>query len=296
MEGRFPDFIIAGVPKAGTTSLYYYLRQHPQIFLPAHPYKEPQFFIYAERPETISEREKDKRIWRLKDYLELFKDARPGQAAGEVSAAYTTFYKNSVENIKKYVPHYRDIKIIIILRNPAERVYSHYHMNIIAGYETEDFTKFVMDKSEPQENKRYIKGTFYYPQVKLFLDNFDRVKIYLFDDLKKDPAGLVKDMFRFLGVEDSFVPDMAMKYNIGMIPKSKAFQHFLMQPNTFKKFLKLVLPKKVTEWVWYRAYGLNRGKAKPRMDEETKNALKEVFREDIIKLQGLIGRDLSAWL
>src|SRR6188508_1581564 len=128
MEQKLPNFFIVGAPKAGTTSLYYYLKRHPEVFM--SPIKEPNFFAYE---ETIKQNlyHKEKGVGTLEEYKDLFAEANGRhKAIGEASVSYL-FYPPVPERIKQMVP---DAKIIISLRNPVDRALSHYYMEYKLGY------------------------------------------------------------------------------------------------------------------------------------------------------------------
>lgn len=117
-ESRKPDFFIVGAPKAGTTSIYSYLVQHPEIFMPAR--KEPYFFGQWRRNS-----EED-----LRDYLRLFRGVPESKVAGEASTTYL-YLQSAAEEIKAFRP---DAKIIIMLRNPVDRAYSQYWHHVRLGW------------------------------------------------------------------------------------------------------------------------------------------------------------------
>ena len=171
------------------------------------------------------------------------------------------------------------------------------------GREKLSFEKAIKE----EENRRnhnwawgwcYIDVGFYYNQVKAYLDNFDPLKIYLFDDFKKDTLGLVKDIYGFLEVDTSFVPDVNIKYNVSGIPKNKFIHKFLKEPNILKSIVKPIIKtlipqeerRKVIEKI--KMKNLQKSQMKP----ETREYLKNLYRDDILKLQDLIKRDLSSWL
>ena len=122
----------------------------------------------------------------------------------------------------------KEPKIIIILRIPIDKAFSAYNHRRIAGIESQSFEKVIKDEGK---NRVYITIGFYYKQVKAYLNNFSQVKVYLFDDLKKDTLGLVQDIYHFLSVDSSFVPkSIERRYNPSGIPKNKLLYDFLIKP------------------------------------------------------------------
>ncbi|GAB4389145.1 MAG: sulfotransferase [Thermodesulfovibrionales bacterium] len=305
IDGRtanLPDFLVVGANKGGTTSLYYYLKQHPGIFMPV---KEPNFFAFGgERPpEGTHPKAKDQAaiVWRFEDYVRLFDKAAEGQVLGEVSTPYLTGHHQVIPNIKRFVPGWEELKIIMVLREPAARAFSQYSMYRLWGVERLEFEEAVMEHTDftgkTSEVSRYVGPGYYYEQVKAYMDNFTHVKVCLFDDLEADCPGLVRDIFRFLGVDDSFVPQMGTRYNPSGAPWSRLFHRFLSTPSVLSSrvpFLKLV-PLEKRAAMTDKLIMLNIRK-RVEMKEETRRRLRDLYREDVLRLQDLIGRDLSAWL
>ncbi len=111
-----PNFLIVGAMKCGTTALYYYLEQHPQIFM--SPVKEPNFFCFEGREGLDS----GNSITDIAAYRGLFRGVSSERAIGEASHCYL-YEPRAVERIKHYTP---DARLIAILRSPIERAYSHF--------------------------------------------------------------------------------------------------------------------------------------------------------------------------
>lgn len=299
---NLPDFLIVGGARSGSTSLFEYLRQHPRIFMP--DFKEPCFFIFANEPPNYSHPKNLRAfsVWQIEEYVKLFDNAAEGQMLGEASANYLLFFDKVIENIKKYVPRSRELRIIIILRDPVERAYSQYLRSILVGNESSKVSfEDALDKIQERLSHNwflsydYIGYGFYYEKVKAYLDNFQNVMVCLYDDLKRDTEGLVKDIFRFLGVDDSFKPDIRRKHNPSGIIRSELLGRMLESAMNSKNLLVKMVPSSIREAIAGRLRMLNIG-VKPEMKEETRRYLRELYREDILKLQHLIKRDLSAWL
>ncbi|MBX6422897.1 sulfotransferase [Thermosulfurimonas sp. F29] len=298
---KLPNFLIVGAAKSGTTSLYYYLKEHPEIFLPDK--KELRFFSQMRGDFRGPGDENLNRtiVKDINDYMKFFETVKMEKAVGDISPDYLYYFRNSIKNIKKFLG---DPKIIIILRNPIERAYSHYLYFLRDGREYLSF-----EEALSQEERRnllnwewawfYKDVGFYYNQVKAYLENFSEVKIYLYDDLKKDPLKLVQDIYKFLEVNDSFVPkSINEKFNISGVPKNKFLHKLLVQPNPIifpiKFVLKSMLPRDTRQRL--RNKFLQKILKKPQMKPETREYLKQLYKEDILKLQELIKRDLSHWL
>lgn len=318
---RLPDFLIAGAGKSGTTSLYHYLNQHPQVFMPV--IKEPHFFAYSGSPPRLAPAARvlhREIIWRFADYVRLFAPARAGQVLGEASTSYLALHERSIKNMKKYVPGWRDLKIIITLRNPVERAFSEYLMRKMFGIETLAFEDAIDKTHSTSQESDFVSRGFYHAGVGAYMENFPHVRVYLFEDLKTDAVGVVKDLFGFLGVDRRKVErrkekrerrekrkemrkgerrtaeHLSLKHNPSGDPKSRFLNKLLMTPDIISSRIPLVklipLAKRAAVMERLRRSNLR----KTEMAEGTRRYLRDLYREDILKLQELIGRDLSAWL
>ncbi len=310
-----PNFLIIGAPKAGTTSVYQYLKEHPQIYLSSM--KEPAFFAfegmklnYENGPLAggLGDRPPESRDWyqervgvaisTLGEYQALFEGVTDEIAIGEASPGYM-YFSRSPERIHHYIP---EVKLIAILRQPADRAYSSMVHRAQFGLDPQaDFSK-ILEKEDYNIDDEWwgfnheIRTGFYYKQLKRYYDRFDRsqIKIYLYEDLQNRPLDLVKEAFQFLGVDETFVPDVSRKYLVSAVPKNKLWHKLLTQPNPIKELLKTALPENVRKPLGQKLIKKNMGK--PPKPPEVRQKLTEIYKEDILQLQDLIGRDLSDWL
>ncbi len=301
-EIKLPNFLIVGAAKSGTTALYYFLKAHPEIYM--SPVKEPKFITsnflkYPFNGPGDYEIEK-KIIKRFEDYCLLFKKVTLEKAIGEASADNLYYYEDSIHYIKKFL---REPKIIIILRNPVERAYSAYLHLVRDGRERLSFEE-ALEREEERMKKNwefiwfYKDVGFYYAQVKAYLNSFEKVKVCLYEDLQNAPSTLLKEIYTFLEVDPNFVQDTSAKYNISGVPLSRRFHNFLINSNPLKEKTKSLLNIFFTEEQLGRMVEFLKVKNlyKPRIKKETREYLKKLYREDILKLQELINRDLRHWL
>jgi hypothetical protein len=274
---KLPNFFIAGAPKSGTTSLYHYLDQHPGIHMSR--IKEPNYFASEIRLENFSEwlrprAEKDgptlhaylngpmreKRFGGLvtewSDYLRLFRKAEDQKAIGEASVCYL-WSESAAANIRRALPNAR---IIIILRNPVEMLFSMYLHNQRSEGSSLSFRQAIQKGLEQRGGGFDIFHPFldmglYYSQVKRVLDAFpkDQVRIYWYEEYKAKPLHMLSDIFRFLEVDPRFHPDMSKRYLEASAPR------VTLEPAD-------------------RAF------------------LSEFYREDVNKLAALLKHDLSKWV
>ena len=301
MQPVLPNFLIVGAAKSGTTSLYHYLSEHPQIFMSA--LKEPKFLSsdYLKFPlkgnnDQISERAivKD-----FDEYQKLFIEAKSYRAIGEASPDTLYFHKGTVPTIKKVLDEPR---IIIILRNPVDRAFSNYTYQVISNRENLTFEQ-ALDQEQHRiaNNWSFIWGYqdlgFYYEQVKTFLDNFSQVKVCLYENLESDPLKLVTDIYHFLGVDISYVPDLEKIHNRSGIPKSRMLHNLLTQSSPIKKWIKPMMLSLVSRETIqrFRTKVFDQNLAKLDLSSGTRKKLIQLYREDVLKLQELIKRDLSHW-
>lgn len=292
-----PNFLTIGAEKSGTTALYHYLRQHPQIYM--SPVKEPNFFsLGGEKPEDRGPGHlPTSHVTDIEAYCKLFREVSGETAIGEASPAYL-YQQKAVERIRHHIP---DAKLIAILRDPVERAYSNFLHCISLGREPlADFEQALQEEEMRVRNNwrslwHYKRKGFYYEQLKRYFDLFDenQIKVYLYEDLNEDPSGTLRDIFRFLEVDESFIPDTSARLNVSGVPRNKALHSLVTTLNrpTIKSFVPNRLLKALREPVRSRVLT-----KPPQLLPEVRGRLIEVFREDILRLQELIDRDLSGWL
>ena len=296
-----PNFLVIGAAKSGTTSLYHYLAQHPDVFM--SPVKEPNFFALEGEKPSFRAPGADERInrWSITDleaYRKLFDGAAKEKAIGEASPLYL-YSPKAPERIRHYAP---EAKLIAVLRNPAERAYSSFLHLVRNGREPlTDFVRALRAEEERIQSNwewiwHYENMGFYHTQLKRYYETFERgqIRVYLYEDLKNDPIGMLRDVYGFLGVDDSFTPNTLSRYMVSGVPRSRALYAILRKPHPIKSVLKPLLPKGLRRRVLLNLQ--NRLLVKPPFPAEVRRNLTEAYREDVVKLQELIGRDLSAWL
>lgn len=295
VEMTLPNFLIIGAQKSGTTSLYYYLKQHPQIYM--SPEKEPHFFTY-EGGEPVFDgpgRGWVTPITDLEEYQRLFRDVSNEAAVGEASPSYIYFEK-AVRRIRHHVP---GVKLIAILRDPAERAYSNFLHAVRSGREPLDDFEQALNEEEARINDNwgpvwhYRRKGFYYVQLKRYFEAFDRnqINVYLYEDLEADPVRLSQRIFDFLDVDYAFVPDFLERQNVSGVPRNRVLRSVLTKASAATPVVKDYVPRRLRRYI-----GNKMLTKPPRLSPETRQRLIEVYRDDILKLQRLIQRDLTSWL
>jgi hypothetical protein len=259
-----PNFIIAGATRSGTTSLYYYLKQHPEIGFPE--LKEPRYFssINLELPQkgpgdyTVDR----KLVLKFHDYRELYKHINGFKRVGDASSEYLYRCDVSADAIKKKLG---DIPIILILRNPIDRAFSAYSNLLRDGREEHTFEEALELEEERINNNwdmmwHYKKVGLYYEQVKRYKQVFSSVKILIFEEFVEDANSKVEETFDFLGIE-----------------------------STARILTLKCIPRKYLEWIGKRVL------VNETIMPDTRKVLYETFQDDIRKLETLINIDLSHW-
>jgi hypothetical protein len=298
-----PNFFLVGAPRAGTTSLWQYLKAHPEIYMPASlEGKEPSHFCDLPAPWARRCRDFD-------TYLTLFEKGHRALAVGDAS----TNYLIAPEAAGRIHQQYPNAKILMILRNPADRAYSVYSFLCFWGLETATTFEAALRREDARyadegfRNRHellyyaflYYRSSLYWQQIKRYLDLFPReqVHIVLNDDLKHRGLETVQSIYRFLGVNPEFEPELDL-HNKSQLPMSIRLQaqiasrwhaHPLRPRTPIRRRDKLHFPV---------ALGINRllgNYRKARMRPETRRVLLERFRPDIEATSALIGRDLGAW-
>jgi hypothetical protein len=307
-----PNFFLAGVPKAGTTSLYFYLRQHPQVYM--SPIKEPTFFAaadlladpYRQQFRRFLERDptalriflEDTQantaqhfILRRGDYLTLFHDVRHESAIGEASADYF-WLPSAAAAIRAAVPAAR---LIFILRHPAERLFSWYLLALWRDPRLTFRAWFLAAKQPGAMWWPAVDGGRYVTHLQRFFALFprDQMRIHLYDTFRADARAVLKDLFAFLGVDPGWPVDLSRRANETIVPRFRRLEWLRRRAAFSLRWL----PEAARD-VLRRAY--RRVNDRPRgdfaMDPEDRRMVIDYYRNDLVGAGDLIGRDLSDWL
>jgi uncharacterized protein YozE (UPF0346 family) len=277
-----PNFLIIGDIKAGSTSLYQYLRQHPQIFMPSS-IKELRYFSFdAQNPYHREAR--SSRVRTQEDYLSYFEDAGDAVAVGEASPNYLRSPLASGK-IKEMLPN---AKLIVSLRSPVDRLYSLYLMSQRHKSRSMTFAERAF-----AEDANWIKGNACWPELLRYFKTFsqDQLKVVLFDDLTKNANSVVADLCNYLHVDGDFRPNVKV-FNRGGVPRHRKTYSALVHTKNAMKAAGIAPAPLRRAWASIR----DRAMVKPPLDELTRSKVIEVCRDDIYRTEELIGRDLSHWL
>ena len=270
----WPNFFIVGAPRSGTTSLYEYLSRVPGIYM--SPVKEPRYFDSVDHfapyaPKPVRSKEK---------YLRLFADVKDEKLVGEASPSYL-MDSEAPRRIAAVAP---DARIIMILRDPIEQIYSAYLLHRRAR-----FHRLPLDEAIKLE--LYLRPAFYAEPVKRYLDVFgaDRVKILIFEEFVRDTRAAVGEILQFLGARAEPPASVGEVHNAFGMARSRWTSLLLQNALTrriARRFLADRFRRRVREKVLFKQT------PKPPMPEASKKVLAELLRDDVLGLEKILGRSL----
>lgn len=291
-----PNFLIVGAAKAGTTSLYYYLQQHPQISFPV--IKEPKYFSSKNLrfPHNgIGDDYVDKyAIKNLSDYDKLFHNV-DNERVGEASPDYLYYYESCTKEIKKLLG---DIPIIIILRDPVKRAFSAYSYMVRDSRETLCFLDALAVEEKRLTNNYdfiwgYKRGGLYYNQVFTYLNTFSRVKIIIFEDFVLDVTACLKEIFEFLGVEKNVNIKTELIHNSSGVPNNVFVKFLLSRDNEISQNMR-EFAKKYVKRDWLEVVS-SKFLVKKKLSKDNELYLREYYADEVIRIEKLIGYNLDKW-
>jgi len=311
---RLPNFFLAGAPKAGTTSIYHYLDQHPGIFMSA--IKEPHYFAEEIREENMDpatrraiageSRElraylagemREKRFGGIvpewNDYVRLFANARRQTALGEASVCYL-WSPTAPARIAEKLPQ---AKILLMLRNPVDRAYSQYLHGLSGGAIRWSFREHVnrnLRHASTQISVHYpfLEFGLYAEQLARYRERFNgNVWVGFYDDFKERPAQVLQEIFRFLGVAPAFTPAMEQRHLVMQTPRSWVVG-WLRRSGLWRMAAEVTPPGLRP----YFRRSLMREPGIQPMQSADRRYLVDYYREDVTALAAMTGRDLNAWL
>lgn len=304
---NLPDFLVIGAARSGTTALYSVLNRHPRIFMPGE--KEPQFFCDygGPRKKTIADGKivDNWQNYNLDQYSALFSSAGKGQLMGEASVPYLYEHRITIGNLKKLYQGYEEkVKIIAVLRNPADRAWSHHLLRTTNHSEVLPFAEAIRPEVIAKRQQANFIGMFDYLGVGLYAEQIDAwrkkfplMKVWIYEEFFADLNRYMKELSAFLGVEPDESIFALKRINSSGIAKNRAAKFFvdhLQKPEGWKKPLKLFLPQRFRQkWKRNITQKLLRRQV---MSSEQRRQLLEYYRPDIKKLETVLDRDLDLWL
>jgi hypothetical protein len=296
---KTPGVVIGGAPKSGTTALYYYLKQHPGFCLPQK--KELHYFsraplerttggpgdrfILAEIPKTFE------------DYLQHFRHCEENQLAVDISPSYL-YHQEAAEKIRGLLP---DAQIIFILRNPVEKAFSQYLHLIGAGREHLPF-RTAIDREQERRTQGYSdmwlyrQSGYYADAIEHYLHVFgeDSVKTFYHEEFLASPSQVLREICEFVGAKADFAFQEVADVNRSGSPRSALLAKLFLAPNAFTYLLRRAVPGNFGRRVRKMLKDRNTG-VKPLLPEDLRATLLDGFKNDILRVEELVGRP-SGWI
>jgi hypothetical protein len=297
-----PNFFLVGAPKAGTTSLYHCLGQHPQIYM--SPIKEPHYLAdeirLANFTDELQALQRDLKVpagpvsaW--SDYLKLFEGASTHTAIGEASVCYL-WSETAPQNMAARFPN---AKILMMLRNPADRAYSQYlHMLSLVkrpiSFREHMDTALAATSTRIGELYPFLEFGFYCRQLERYLAFFPRqvLGIYFFEDFQQNPLAVLQDMFRFLGTDPGFEPDLSKRHMFPRVARSPATARLVRWARGRRIAQRVASPmlrRSIRRIMYHPRTHLT-------LEPADRSRLVDLYRDDIRRLSALLDRDLDSWL
>jgi len=294
----YPNFLILGPPKCASTSLHYYLGQHPDIY--TSKIKETNFFSLQYQKG-------------LEFYNGYFDEAKNKKIIGEATPSYA-FLPYVAERIKQHFP---EMKLILCFRNPAERAFSSWLMHSGMGAEPCGFREAIEKNLlqmkeitfEGEEGERiwirassnnynaktrirtYVQGGMYAQILETYLNHFPQgqIKIIFLEDLRLAFTKTIADVFEFLGVETTFVVKNKAEVNYYINRKANRITNTIFGIDKTRAIVKHI-PAPLKNFLKKKMV-----KPPPKLDEEDRIFLWNIFKDDIARLEKILKRDLSIW-
>lgn len=303
---NWPNFLVIGAGKSGTTSLYEYFNQHPEMFM--SPVKETNFF--ALEGETIKEQDNSTEQtehypWAISnetDYTNLFSAVNTEKAIGEVSPMYL-YNEKAPRAIQARIP---EAKIIVILRQPAERLYSRYMHLVREGREPSPHFNDALNRDSIwwRRNDLVTEG-FYGKYLKRYLETFSRhqIKVVLYDDFRSRQQETLRELYTFLGVSALNIGKATVEQNKSGKIKNQFLNQVIGQRSpiisgarkAMPRFVKGLRKNSAVNGLLTKMRNSNLEKA-PLSASLKRQITNEIYRDDILLLEHLIGKDLGHWL
>lgn len=289
MSTRHPNLFIVGVAKAGTTSLYALLSAHPDVYM--SPRKEPHFLAAVSAVPRAAYTLN--RVESQSEYLRLFRSATTERVLGEASTTYWWNADATARRIEELSP---EASVIIMLRDPVARAYSHYLNDLRDGIEDRPFADTVPAQRPGERSLRWgdpllrTELGFYSARLQEYLNVFgDRTRVIVYEDFFASPEESLPDVLRFLGLARSPAGSTdEQPENPHRLPRG-ALARSLLSSRVVRRLGRVLLPADARR----RAYeALFRPAAKPKMDSGAAQRLRDLYRADTARVEAILGGSL----
>ncbi len=288
-----PNFFLAGAAKSGTTALYAALREHPDVYLPAR--KEPHLYGYLALPSIAAYPDEATARRRYRKHY--------AGVAGEAAVGDASTSSLAVPGAAALIARDRPTaRIVVVLRHPVDRAYSHFcHFVAAGGERTTDFAEAVRDEDKRQAEGfpftyRYLGWSRYIDQLGPFLELFGRGRllVHLYDDLRDDPEAVVRTTFRFLGVDHQVPIPPIGTHNDVRAPRLAFVSRAVAGGGPVRQAVRRRLAATPMRKPLFQL-ATTVVRPKPPLDPSLRAELTRRFEPDLCRLEDLLGRDLAGW-
>lgn len=289
-----PNFVFIGGPKSGTTALWWYLSEHPEIYAgPSHHIGYLAYVVDESGTPLYGDPEMHKwHVRTLEEYEALYENAGDAIAIGDISPIYMET-PHAAARIHELIPHAR---ILCSLRHPVDRAYSDYLKYLRKnGRRLDPGVDLQPEAAWVQPGSHWMVLGRYHEQLSRYYDVFppNQIHVFLAEDLKNDTVGTLRRIFRFLEVDEEFSPDLSTPHNIGGVPSSLLLERILTNQK-LRSLLAPLVPRSLADRLRkVRAANMERP---PPLPEDLRRKMTESLRVEIEKTSELTGLDLSHWL
>ena len=296
------DFVIVGTFKSATSTIAFQLQGHPEVNIPSP--KDPYIFLkdYCStltEPKGFLEEHHNSSIYDDKLFEQSFDLTKKDSAlCGEATPLYLYKHEEAIKNLKA---NNKDMKIIIVLRNPGERAFSNYMHNVKDNYEQRSFSD-VIDQYKVTETDNihpffhYINAGFYFKQVKAYLDSFENVHVIVYEEFSNNPDTVMSAIYDFLQINNQSHSKKVSRLNKTGKIKNKKLHAFILQESGVKSILRPIYRffirdvqkrKRIAEKI------KNKNIEKPLINEKDKESISALYSDDIKKLSNLLNISLD---
>lgn len=289
-----PNFVFIGAPRSGTTALWWYLSEHPEIY--AGPRHHIGYLAYvADESGESSYGDPEMHKWHvrtLEEYEALFENAGDATAIGDVSPIYLEV-PHAASRMHELIP---DARVLCSLRHPVDRAYSDYLKYLRKrGRRIDPDIDLRPDAAWVQPDSHWMILGRYHEQLSRYYDLFPRGQIHVFlaEDLKHNTPRAMREIFAFLGVDEDFTPDTSTPHNVGGVPSSSFLEHLLTNQR-LRLLLKPLVPRSLADRL-RRMRTANMQKVPP-LPTDLRRKMIEALAVEVEKTSELTGINLSHWL
>lgn len=293
---------IAGAAKSGTTALYYLLSQHPEVCTPV--VKEPNYFCNIDNSSDPVKPGRgpgdDSTVWTgtLSSYHQLYKPNKKHTVRLDASVSY--LYSTTAAS--QIAAHDPESRIIIVIRNPVERTFSHYKHLLRDGRETVSFSE-ALDREQERIGKGWefswhltAMGR-YHNQIQRYFDHFEpkQIRIFLFEDIKRDMSAVTHELTDFMGLGPYDYDFEQQERNASGVARSWLLSRAVNWILGYKATINKIIPPAITHRALQLFRTVNIRKSDLEIPAELRGKLYALFETDIAQTEQLIGRNLDAW-